>query len=1010
MSWVSEEASRSSVDVAVGHSDSAEILLALGVTSSREVSDGTTLCSLRALAASVGVNFSIHNEDIDIVARSDNVIEATIADIVSPAITTDDPDSLLGEDIGLLLKAVDFNILAIESKKLRLDFFSKSSRFVEVVPVGKEILEFASKFTVEGVLLEKVFDEFLSNLTASFDSMEDTITEFGVIFEEGVSPCWTVALFVDSVWVEWIGGGPNKRAASSIGNVKLITIELGDELDNGWFTTSWASTVEFKKGWLELGAFDSELLSEMTTVWSSNAFGVFGILFVPNIGSSDHLEGLGWASSDTNTTALAVVARDGDLELEVLEASSIESLHALGFFGSEEEWTDDTVWAHDGAGVALDTFLSFPLWNFDSNLPLLEFGGGVWKSSTFGNFINSDFVAALFDGGLDDLVNASLGLKSIDWELGVEPGLFVVFDFMKTFDGFVNSKLVLGNDIGTLALVLLGNGILKKLLVLLFWKDLGKVEEGGLHEHVDTAGHTNGCSNLGGINGINFGIKFSKTLLEGWWEGFVEVGTFWNVDNKLAALLEWLDHVELLEVGWVVASNVISTLDKVWCINWLLTKTKVGSSDTTRLVGIIGKVGLAIKVGVGDDELDGLLVGTNSTIGTKTPEDALLGGGWKVISWLANFKSGLWLWNADSEVVLWSGRLEVLDNGIDMLWSKVFRTDTITTTNSKEVAFAVKTRNNISEEWFVGSCNFVDLVHNADSLDGGWKDIVDEFGWEWAVKVDLENANLVLWVGLDVFFDGVAARAHEDDGGFIVLGTNILEWFVVTAGEFAISLHGFFELVLKFVEALVWFFDGLPNIVWWENGTTNGWVFWVHGAKAHLLDGLFVNKLVKVGVGNFLVGVDFVGGTETIEEVDEWKARLDGGEVSNSTKIVCFLDTIGAEHWHASGAGSIDIAVIVVDGKTTKSEGTGSNVENTWAVFSSNLVKIWDHKKKTLRCGERSAEGTSGGSTVESSGSTTFGLHHAEVDWVTPNVLAALGNPSIDKFTHSGSWGDWVNE
>jgi hypothetical protein len=147
---------------------------------------------------------------------------------------------------------------------------------------------------------------------------------------------------------------------------------------------------------------------------------------------------------------------------------------------------------------------------------------------------------------------------------------------------------------------------------------------------------------------------------------------------------------------------------------------------------------LTVHLGVGNDEFDGLLVGTNSTVGTKTPEDALLGGGWKVVSWLADWESSLWLVNTDSEAVLWLLREDVLDDGINVLWSEVFAGDTITAADGFELAFAVEGRDNIAEEWFVVSSNFVDFVENADLLDSGWKKIVDELSAEWAVEVDLE--------------------------------------------------------------------------------------------------------------------------------------------------------------------------------------------------------------------------------------------------------------------------------
>ena len=54
----------------------------------------------------------------------------------------------------------------------------------------------------------------------------------------------------------------------------------------------------------------------------------------------------------------------------------------------------------------------------------------------------------------------------------------------------------------------------------------------------------------------------------------------------------------------------------------------------------------------------------------------------------------------------------------------------------------------------------------------------------------------------------------------------------------------------------------------------------------------FAQILVVPGF-NFL---DFVGGAETIEEMEKWNAAFDGGQVSHSAQIHNFLRTVAAQH------------------------------------------------------------------------------------------------------------------
>ena len=76
-----------------------------------------------------------------------------------------------------------------------------------------------------------------------------------------------------------------------------------------------------------------------------------------------------------------------------------------------------------------------------------------------------------------------------------------------------------------------------------------------------------------------------------------------------------------------MATDVIGILNGIFGSDLFRTESQVRNSETTRLVGIISEVALSVEISVLDNKLDSFLRGTNSTIGTKTVEDALLGRG-----------------------------------------------------------------------------------------------------------------------------------------------------------------------------------------------------------------------------------------------------------------------------------------------------------------------------------------------------------------------------------------------
>ena len=52
------------------------------------------------LAAGVGVDLGIEDQDVDVAAGGDHVVEAAEADVVGPAVAADDPDALLDQGVG----------------------------------------------------------------------------------------------------------------------------------------------------------------------------------------------------------------------------------------------------------------------------------------------------------------------------------------------------------------------------------------------------------------------------------------------------------------------------------------------------------------------------------------------------------------------------------------------------------------------------------------------------------------------------------------------------------------------------------------------------------------------------------------------------------------------------------------------------------------------------------------------------------------------------------------------
>ena len=92
------------VDVAVGHRQHAEVLLRDRLAVRGELGRGADRRRLRRLAARVRVDLGVEDEDVDVLVRGEDVVEAAVADVVGPAVAADDPDALLDEVVGELVE------------------------------------------------------------------------------------------------------------------------------------------------------------------------------------------------------------------------------------------------------------------------------------------------------------------------------------------------------------------------------------------------------------------------------------------------------------------------------------------------------------------------------------------------------------------------------------------------------------------------------------------------------------------------------------------------------------------------------------------------------------------------------------------------------------------------------------------------------------------------------------------------------------------------------------------
>ena len=485
----------------------------------------------------------------------------------------------------------------------------------------------------------------LNSLSQGVLSQEHTVTELCVILEQGVSPCRTLAFLVGGVRSGRLGTCPDGGAARCICNVHSVAEELSYKLSIRSFAAACACAGEFEQRLLELGALNGGFLELLVNLGLVGNLGYsvveYRLLIHLGLDGLHHESALALVlcacRADVRTYAAAGavqggychgVLHTGQLHC-VLDLNGSRSSRSL--VSGHDNRTDNCVRANECTLVTLDTVLGNPLGNVNSDTALLICSGTLGECTVNDVHINEggygDLVAALCvygDLNLVDEINqelvVALSLVLGELALAVSPGSRNVYlDDLAC--ALVDSGVVHVDDI----VALLGKGLVRHLLhvgdSVLGRNDVCDGEERGLEHGVGLVAQTDLSCHLVSVDDIEVNIVLCDVSLYGCGELLVQlVNCPVAVQQEGAAGNNVLYHVVLVDIGRVVTGNEVSLVDEVGGLDRGLTEAQVGNGNAAGLLGVVSEVSLCVHVGVVADDLDGVLVRADGTIGAESPE------------------------------------------------------------------------------------------------------------------------------------------------------------------------------------------------------------------------------------------------------------------------------------------------------------------------------------------------------------------------------------------------------
>ena len=666
--------------------------------------------------------------------------------------------------------------------------------------------------------------------------------------------------------------------------------------------------------------------------------------------------------------------------------------------------------ADEGADVALDALGHIPFGNVDCCTALLILGGASRPCAVF---------QTIFHHGADGQLVAFLTVHRDDDILDEVRNILlrcIVFqgrpacrdlDLDEFVDTVIDGSVVLRNDFGTLLLeVGLVDRILHFLDRLVDRNDVSQFEEGCLQDGVGAVAQTDVTGDIDRVDDVEVSLLLSQCALHAVGQLRLEFfGAPLAVEEEGAAFLQGSDHVVLVDVARVVAGNEVSRLNEVRCTDRIRSETQMGLGQAAGLLGVVDEVCLAVHICRITDDLDGVLVRTDGTIGTHAPElsAALTCGSGVGLFCGRKGRVGDFVDDTDGEVRLGLVSLEVVKDCDDLARGGVLGGQTVAAANDiHRQIFRSVDGDDVLIEGLTQGTGFLGSVENSDLLAGRRDSCQEVIRGERSVQMDVDHADFLAAADqqIDRFFGGLCSGAHQYDDSLSIFSTIVIEEFVVSAGELVDLAHVLFDDGGDFFKLGVAGLAALEEDVGVDGGTSCRRVFRVEGVLSECFQRFHVHQRAQVFIIERFDLLDLVAGTETVEEVQERHACIDRGQMCDSTHVHDFLRRRRREQGEAGASDAHDVTVVTEDGQRVRRQRSCGDVEDTGEHLAGDFVHVGDHEEQTLGSGVGGGQSTGLKRPVNCTGSAAFGLHLDDLYGLTEQVLFAVRCPLIHMFCH----------
>ena len=1005
----------SHVHVGISHHQATQVLFCGALTAVGKFGGGAYRRSLGGLSAGVGVHLGIHHEYVDVLTGGHYVIQAAVADVIGPAVAAEEPNHLFAQLV-LVQKDVFRQSFGIAGQ---VRFFQSGNQGAGVRVVGVQVIKGGqpgvdSRFHLcTGNHGQKDLGLKLYLVPALFYRQHHAKAVLRLVFKQRPVESGPPSLFVFGVGQGRECSGPSQGAAHAVDPVGFLTVKLGEKLGIGGFTASGTGSGEFHQGLVELTALKGFAVKH--TGFGGEGESVVPVGFVVHgVIRRLHRQSLVLGRAGGGAAAAAGAVQRTDLKPVFQARRAFGVRHGetggsgLGLLPVYKISPNGGMGADKSALVALETFGGIPIRQAGGDAPFVVLGssqrvGAVLMVQEGGN---RQVVAPLAVAGHHDVFyHVGEALIHRPFVGGRGPRGGDVY-FHGAVDAGVNGGHVHANYFFAFFGVGFLNGLFHVPHGVLHRHDAGELEEGGLENHVGVVPQAQLPRDAVGVHNVELDVVVGDVLFHVSRELAVQFRFRpGGVQQERTSVLDLMNHVIAGDVGLGVAGQEVRRLDEVGGADGLLAESKVTFGDAVGFLGVVFKIRLGIHAGVVADDLGGILVGSHGAVGPQAPEFA--GNGIRGLSNQGFFhiqtEMGHVVHHADGKELLGVGGVHIVVHRFELGGGYVFRGQTETSAENFRGVFIVgiggadiQIDGSRDRAGFLGTVHGGDLFHR---LRHSAEEILHVKGAE---EMNLQQADFFALGPQVVYhlFSGLTGGAHHNDDPLRVLCAVVIENVIVPAGEPVDALHvAFHQGGDGVVGAVVGLLGLIVYIRPLDSGALKG-VFRVHGDPVISLQSIPVHQTGHgVQVDRFDL-LNFVGGPEAVEEMDEGNPALDGGQVGHGGQVHDLLDAGSGHHGYAGGAAAHDILVVTENVVGVLGHGPGRHMEHGGHPVSGHNVQVRHHQQKSLRGGERGGHGPGLRRSMEGAGSAALRLHFHQGDGLAKHIFPSGGGPFVYLLAH----------